>query len=239
MKNLDSLTSQYKPKAVTAIENDLILNWYPKRILNRVKTFGSLLELGLGHGFSAKQFEGHFNQHIIIEGSEVVIDLFKKKHNDFKGIIVKDYFETYETDQKFDAIVMGFILEHVDDPGLLLDRYRHMLTDDGRIFICVPNAKSLNRRLGLELGIIKDIYELNANDIALGHKRQFCTTSLKELLEAHNYEVTHVEGIYLKPLPLSILKTLPDFKANLDAMLKVGIDFPELCVGIFMEVKPL
>lgn len=239
MKNIDSLTSQYKPKAVTALENDLMLNWYPQRILKRIKRFGSLLELGLGHGFSAKQFEGHFKQHIIIEGSGVVIDLFKKKHNDFKGIIVKDYFETYETDEKFDAIVMGFILEHVDDPGIVLDRYRSMLADDGRIYICVPNAKSLNRRLGLELGIIKDIYELNDNDIALGHKRQFCTITLKELIEAHNYKVTHVEGIYLKPLPLSILKTLPDFKANLDAMLKVGIDFPELCVGILIEVKPL
>jgi SAM-dependent methyltransferase len=239
MKNLDLLTSQYRPQAATAIENDLILNWYPKRIIKRIKRFGSLLELGLGHGFSAMIFDGHFEQHTIIEGSGVVIDLFKQKHNNFKGIIVKDYFETYEATQKFDTIVMGFVLEHVDDPGLLLDRYRHMLADDGRIFICVPNAKSLNRRLGLELGIIKDIYELNDNDIALGHKRQFCTTTLKDLIESHNYEATHLEGIYLKPLPLGILKTLPDFKANLDAMLKVGIDFPELCVGILMEVKPL
>jgi hypothetical protein len=48
----------------------------------------------------------------------------------------------------------------------------------------------------------------------------------------------HEEGIYLKPLPLDILKTLPDFQANLQAMLKVGIDFPDLCVGLLMEVTP-
>ena len=93
--------------------------------------------------------------------------------------------------------------------------------------------------MGLELGIIKDIYELNDNDIALGHKRQFCTDTLKNLMKAHNYEVTHLEGIYLKPLPLKILKTLSSFQANLEAMLKVGIDFPELCVGLLMEAKPL
>lgn len=238
MQNLDSVTSQYKPKAVTALENDLMLNWYPKRILKRIKRFGSLLELGLGHGFSAKLFEGHFKKQVIIEGSGVVIDLFNDEYEDFSGLIVKDYFENYQTDEKFDVIVMGFVLEHVDDPGYLLDRYREMLAVDGNIYICVPNAKSLNRRLGLELGVIRDIYDLNDNDIALGHKRQFCTDTLQELATTHNYEVTHLEGIYLKPLPLHILKTLPDFKANLEAMLKVGVDFPELCVGLLMEAKP-
>jgi hypothetical protein len=50
--------------------------------------------------------------------------------------------------------------------------------------------------------------------------------------------VVHEEGIYLKPLPIGVLKTLPDFRANLQAMLKVGIDFPDLCVGLLMEVTP-
>ena len=132
---------------------------------------------------------------------------------------------------------MGFVLEHVDNPDFVLEHYKKFLKPNGIMYVAVPNAKSLNRRLGLELGIIKDIYDLNANDKALGHKRQFCRDNWRELLMRHGYVITYEEGIYLKPLPLGFLKTLPDFKANLEAMLRVGIEYPDLCVALLMEVK--
>ncbi|MCP4275701.1 MAG: class I SAM-dependent methyltransferase [Gammaproteobacteria bacterium] len=236
MKELDEFASEYLPDATTAIENDLMLHWYPKRVVERFGHCTSLLELGLGHGFTAMIFSSNCDRHVIVEGSELVIEQFWKKHPEFSGEVVFDLFESFDSDERFDVIIMGFILEHVDDPGHLLERYKTFLKPGGRIFISVPNAKSLNRRLGIELGIIDDIYSLNANDLAQGHKRQFCRDTLRELLDVSGYKVVHEEGIYLKPLPLSVLQTIPDFQANLQAMLKVGIDFPELCIGLLMEV---
>jgi SAM-dependent methyltransferase len=238
MDNLDAYTSEYLPNATTAIENDLILHWYPKRIIERFGHCETLLELGIGHGHTASIFNAACERHVIVEGSQVVIDLFKKNHPDFSAELVRGYFEDFETDDLFDVIVMGFILEHVDDPGLLLDRYKKLLAPEGRMFVAVPNAKSMNRRLGLELGIIDDIYSLNENDLVQGHKRQFCRDTIDQLLTERGYRVVHEEGIYLKPLPLGVLKTLPDFEANLQAMLKVGVEFPDLCVGLLLEVVP-
>ena len=238
MNSLDDVTSEYLPNAATVIENDLMLHWYPRRIVERFGHCETLLELGLGHGFTASIFNAACDRQVIVEGSGIVIERFRKNHPDFSGELVQDYFETYDPKEKFDVIIMGFILDHVDDPGLLMDRYRQFLKPGGRLFVAVPNAKSLNRRLGLELGIIDDIYSLNENDLALGHKRQYCRDTLRRELAEHGYEVVHEEGIYLKPLPLGVLKTLPDFEANLQAMLKVGIDFPDLCVGLLMEVTP-
>jgi len=238
MENLDAVATEYFPNATTSLENDLILNWYPKRIIDRFGHCESLLELGLGHGITAPIFTKACDRYVIIEGSQVVINLFKKNHTDFPAEIVFDYFETYKSQELFDVIVMGFVLEHVDDPGQLLDQYRKLLKPSGRIFITVPNAKSLNRRLGFELGMIDDIYSLNVNDVAQGHKRQFCKDTLRELLVEHGYRVVHEEGIYLKPLPLGVLKTLENFEGNLQAMLKVGVEFPELCVALLMEVEP-
>ncbi|WP_265920080.1 class I SAM-dependent methyltransferase [Cupriavidus nantongensis] len=238
MNKLDAVSGEYFPNAATSLENDLILNWYPGRIVERFGNCGNLLELGLGHGFTAALFGAHAERHVIIEGSPKVIAQFHAGHPHSRAEVVEAYFETFDTDERFDVIVMGFVLEHVDDPGLILTRYRRLLKPGGRMFVAVPNAKSMNRRLGLELGLIADIYSLNANDIALGHQRQFCRDTLRGLLHACGYSVLHEEGIYLKPLPLSVLKTLPDMQANLQAMLKVGIDFPDLCVGLLMEVRP-
>lgn len=234
-ENLDAVSSEYLPNAATAIENDLILNWYPERIIRRFGSVGSILELGIGHGYTPGLFNAACDRHVIIEGSQLVIDLFKEKSPDFAGEVVFSYFENFDTEERFDVIVMGFILEHVDNPGVLLDRFKRFLKPGGRIFVAVPNAKSMNRRLGVELGKIDDIYSLNANDHALGHKRQYCRDTLKQEIQRHGYDVSLEEGIYLKPLPLGVLKTLPDFQENLEAMLRVGIDFPDLCVALLME----
>jgi SAM-dependent methyltransferase len=235
--NLDAVTSEYRPNGATAIENDLILNWYPERIIKRFGHCGSLLELGIGHGYTPSIFNAACDRHVIIEGSQVVIDLFNEKSPDFSGEVVFSYFEDFDTEERFDVIVMGFVLEHVEDPGLVLDRFRKFLKPGGKLFAAVPNAKSMNRRLGVELGKIDDIYSLNANDLALGHRRQYCRDTFQQELERHGYSMTYQEGIYLKPLPLGVLKTLPDFQENLEAMLHVGIEFPDLCVALLMEAE--
>ena len=97
MKDLDSFTSQYLPQAATEIENDLILKWYPGRIVSRIKQCTMLLELGLGHGFTAALFNQHCNKHVIVEGSPKVIDLFTRNHPNFPGTVVHDYFETFDS----------------------------------------------------------------------------------------------------------------------------------------------
>lgn len=238
MEDLNAVASEYRPNAVTEIENNLILHWYPKRIIPRFGFADSLLELGLGHGYTAEIFAEACRRHVIVDGASTVIDQFKQKHPDFSGELVLDYFETYAPAEHFDVIVMGFVLEHVEDPELVLKRYKNFLKPNGKVYVTVPNAKSMNRRLGLELGLIDNIYSLNENDVAQGHKRQFCLDSLREVACKSGYRITHEEGIYLKPLPLATLKTLSNFKENLEAMCKVGIEFPELCVGLLIELLP-
>lgn len=236
-ENLDAVTSEYLPNAATSIENDLILKWYPERIIKRFGSCDSILELGIGHGFTPGLFNAACKRHVIIEGSQLVIDLFREKNPDFGGEVVFSYFEDYDTEERFDVIVMGFVLEHVQDPGPLVERFKTFLKPGGKLYVAVPNAKSMNRRLGVELGKIDNIYDLNANDHALGHRRQYCRDTLRQELEQRGYGLTHEEGIYLKPLPLGVLQTLPDFRENLDAMLRVGIEFPDLCVAMLVEAE--
>jgi SAM-dependent methyltransferase len=235
--NLNDVSSEYLPNSATEIENNLMLNWYPKRVVKRFAHSESLLELGIGHGFTSQFFQSASDKYTVIDGSSVVIEQFKNNNPEFSGTIVEGYFEEYTTDELYDVIVMGFILEHVDDPSMILNHYRSFLKPDGKLFIAVPNAKSMNRRLGLELGMIDDIYSLNKNDLALGHQRQYCIETLTETVKNTGYKVVYTEGIYLKPLPLDTLKTLNGFNENLQAMLHVGLEFPELCVAILMELE--
>ncbi|MBC01442.1 MAG: SAM-dependent methyltransferase [Rhodobacteraceae bacterium] len=238
MRDLDTVASKYTKPSGVEIENDLILNWYPQRVLARTGRVGNLLELGLGHGYTVRHFHEMADRHTVIEGSRAVVDYFEKNNPWFEGRILEGYFETCELDERFDLIVMGFVLEHVDDPVAVMRRYRKALAPGGRLFVAVPNAKSMNRRLGLEMGLIDDIYDLNETDHLLGHQRNYCRETLAADAARAGYRVAHEEGIYLKPLPLGVLKTLDDMDANLKAMLKVGVDFPDLCVALLVELVP-
>jgi 2-polyprenyl-3-methyl-5-hydroxy-6-metoxy-1,4-benzoquinol methylase len=238
-RNLDDEASEYQEGAKTSFENELILNWYPKRILERMQPRTDILELGIGHGYTPIWFSEHANRHVVIDGSNIVIKRFKQKHPEFKGEIVCSYFEDYQCQEQFDYIVMGFVLEHVNDPILILKKYRDHIKPGGKLYAAVPNGKSLNRRIGFAMGIIDDLNGLNDNDIAQGHKRQYCIESFAEDIKQAGFEIMHTEGIYLKPLPLHVLQNIENANKNFQALLEVGVDFPDLCVGIWIEAKPV
>jgi 2-polyprenyl-3-methyl-5-hydroxy-6-metoxy-1,4-benzoquinol methylase len=55
--------------------------------------------------------------------------------------VVLGNMETYDFKRKFDVVVAGDVIEHVQNQGLLLDNIRRHLRDDGHLLITTPNAK--------------------------------------------------------------------------------------------------
>ena len=233
--HLDVYKKAYQNTFEYDLDNRLVLSWYPERIIKKAAG-ESLLELGLGHGYSSIAFAQKYKRHLVIEGSQDIIDEFNRK-NSHKVNIVKAYFEDFSSDEKFDIIVMGFILEHVENADLILAKYKQFLSPHGTIFIAAPNSEALNKRIGFEAGIITDMSALSEGDKALGHKRLFTVDSLKKLVKSNGYTVKETEGIFLKPVTTKQICQLNLSENVLQAMLKVGINYPELCVGILMRIE--
>jgi 2-polyprenyl-3-methyl-5-hydroxy-6-metoxy-1,4-benzoquinol methylase len=234
---LDNYASAYQGEIQYDFDNEILLNWYPRRVLDRVKGTRSLLELGLGHGYTTNIFSKHFDKHIVLDGSKAVIDNFKKKYPDCPVEIIEIYFEEFNTDEKFDLIVMGFILEHVDDPIQILSHFKKFLTPEGKIFVAVPNAEVLNRRLGHLAGLLPDMQMMSENDHLLGHKRYYTVQTLTEDIKKTGYKIECLEGIYLKPFTTAQILSLDFDRKIIDALCEVGVNYPELCCGILAEIK--
>lgn len=132
---------------------------------------------------------------------------------------------------------MGFILEHVDNPFEIITCFKEFLVPNGKMFIAVPNAEVLNRRLGHLAGILPDIQKLSENDLILGHKRYYTVESLTEEVRRAAFEIERMEGIYLKPFTTKQMTSLNFDKNIIDALCQVGIDYPELCCGILAQLK--
>ena len=233
---LDNHLKAYQGENIYDFDNHILLKWYPERVRQFSEGSHSLLELGLGHGITANVFGKHFKRHVVIDASPAVIANFRNTYPDSQAEVVESYFENFDTAERFDVIVFGFILEHVDDPVLILQHFRQFLVPGGRMFVTVPNAEVLNRRLGHLAGMLPDMTALSEHDQLLGHKRYYTVETLKQDLERAGYVIKRLEGIYLKPLTTSQMLSHDFDQRVIDALCMVAIDYPELSCGLLAEV---
>jgi 2-polyprenyl-3-methyl-5-hydroxy-6-metoxy-1,4-benzoquinol methylase len=236
---LDVHVAAYEGKNIYDFDNEIVLTWYPKRIARVVKNPRAVLDLGLGHGFATEIFSGGPGRHVVLEGSPAVIENFKLRYPDNKSELIETYFEEFDTDERFDLIVMGFVLEHVDDPLLILNRFRKFLAPAGKLFVAVPNAEVMNRRLGNLAGMLPDIQALSEHDRVLGHQRYFTVDSLAKLVSDAGFEIERMEGIYLKPFSTSQILSLNLKTEIIQALCEIGIEYPELSVAMLAQLTPV
>jgi len=239
MNELDQYNSAYETSFAYEFDNNIMLKWYPERVMQGAKPDQTLLELGIGHGYSSQRFSEFFASHDVIDGSPAVIERFRAAFPDCKAIVHQAYFEEFASDTQYDLIVMGFVLEHVEDPGLILRHFRKFLKPGGKCFVAVPNGETLHRRFGRAANLLSDYFALTAADLALGHRRVYSADSLRAEVESAGYVVERSEGIFLKPLTTSQLVSLNLDEKITRAMCEVGIDYPELCAGLLVEASVL
>ena len=243
--DLDASKSAYGERSRFYDENLAMLNWYVRRIARtcRTKSHRSILSLGIGHQAVPKaileELGPNLVRYAILEGSQDIIDAFRSEVTlPAHAELIQSLFEDHEPAEKFDAIEMGFVLEHVDDPEALVRRYSGFVNPGGSIFIAVPNARSLHRLVGHAAGLLEDLYQLSSEDLRLGHRRYFDVDSVSTLILRAGLKTVSLEGILLKPITSGQLKSLSLPAAVMEGFLEVGVDYPEICNAIFIEATP-
>ena len=219
-----------------ALDNQLTQDGYPQRVI-ALALGTSLLELGMGHGGATASFARHFSRYQVVEGSAAMIARFRSRYA-LPGVdVCHSYFENFDTEERFDNISMGFVLEHVEDAELVLRRFRRFLKPGGQLFVAVPNSDSLHRRIGHEAGLLPALDQLSEADYRLGHRRYFNLASLKACVQRAGFEVSASEGILLKPLTTPQLEQLQLSPAVLGALMTLGRSYPELSNSILMVAQ--
>ncbi len=194
-----------------------------------------VLEMGCSTGIMTRQLAKKFPDLTVIDGSKEYIEYTKNliKENRTKFII--SLFEEFETKDKFDDIIMANILEHVKNPILILKNTKNWLKKTGRIHVMVPNARSLHRRVGQKLGIIRNLDDFSSNDKKIGHRRVYTKESLKKDIKRSGLRTVYYEGIFLKPLPHSQMESWG--KKLFDAFFEIGKQLPDYCSTIYFICK--
>lgn len=160
---------------------------------------GSLLDLACGDGLITSMFAQHFDRVVGVDASHTHVSEAKKRlpEADFFECLIEDF----ESDEKFDAIFLLDILEHVLDPVLILRKAAGFLKEQGILIAHVPNAMAINRRLAVLMGTLNSCHELSPFDLKIaGHRRAYELDTLIRDVETAGLKIFHTGGIFYKML---------------------------------------
>lgn len=235
-ERLEKIAAHYDPEADWE-EIKILLK--TAELIGRHASDKSLaLELGVSTGFMTEQLCAYFENMVCVDGSKSYIDMTKErlKAAELKCLNFEvALFEQYEPKQLFPNIIMSHIIEHVEDPVAILTKYKKFLTKDGVMHIAVPNAASLNRRIGFMLGMMDKIDQLSVKDHLIGHRRLYTYEMLLEQVAAAGLNVLVCEGIFLKPLSKGQMAHWKD--ELIDAFFEIGRELPAYSMDIYLMAQ--
>lgn len=199
---------------------------------------GSLLELGSFKGDFTRRILPYFDDVTCVEASEVAIDEARKKL-DSKVIFVNSLFEKATLPKRYNNVVLTHVLEHLDDPVMVLKRINEeWLAEGGRLFLVCPNANSPSRQIAVKMGLISHNAAVTEAEAAHGHRCTYALDTLERDAVASGLSVVHRSGIFFKPLANfqwdRLLQTDIISKEYLDGCYKLGQKYPDLCSSIFL-----
>ena len=168
---------------------------------------------------------GVFPDLTIVEAAPVFCDLIRGRHPGAR--VIHSLFETFEPTETYDTIVMGHVLEHVEQPIALLSRAKNWLTDNGVICAAVPNARSVHRQAAVLMGLLKGENELNEADIHDGHRRVYDPESFRGEFIRAGLRIVHFGGFWLKPVSNAQIAAHWN-DVMLDAFMQLGERYPDI-----------
>jgi SAM-dependent methyltransferase len=199
---------------------------------------GSLLELGSFKGDFTKRFLPYFDDLTCVEASDQAIEEARKKLG-YKVRFVNSQFEKATLPKRYENIVLTHVLEHLDDPVLVLKRINYeWLADAGRLFLVCPNANAPSRQIAVKMGLIAHNTAVTPSEAEHGHRRTYTLDSVERDAVAAGLKVVHRSGIFFEALANfqwdRLLQTDIVSREYLDGCYKLGQQYPDLCSSIFL-----
>ncbi len=163
-----------------------------------------MLDLGAAGGELGSAIRPLFEKTI---GFEYDLERLPALRGHFDCAVVADLEKTLTLPARIQTLVLADVLEHLRHPGKVLHMARESLTNDGRLFLSVPNIANITIRLGLLAGTFRyrDRGILDAT-----HLRFYTSRTIREEVRDAGFEVLLMRGSSI-PIRLIVGNYLPEW----------------------------
>ena len=204
---------------------------YSFEVFQRYLQNGPTLEMGPAEGIMTERLVQVNCDLTVLEGSSQFCENLHRRHPGIQ--VVESLFEDYIPDKKFSNIVLGHVLEHVEDPVNILGKAREWLAENGIILAAVPNSRSIHRQAGVLLGQLPIEDALNDADRIHGHRRVYNPESFRYDFMSAGLKIDIFGGYWLKPV--SNEQIMSSFNEDMvHAFMKLGERYPDIAGEIYI-----
>lgn len=170
----------------------------------------------------------------VVDGSARFCEALRQRFP--AAMVVHALFEEFNPTSIFDNIVLGHVLEHVEDPAAMLKQLGRWLAAGGRILAAVPNSRSVHRQAATIMGLLPHESALNDADVHHGHRRVFDPESFRALFRGAGLGIQVFGGYWLKPLSNA------QIEANwtsemIEAFMQLGERYPDIAAEMYVIAR--
>ncbi|QEL64411.1 hypothetical protein OTERR_09350 [Oryzomicrobium terrae] len=201
-------------------------------IAQRYLTGSSLLEMGPAEGVMTELLATTGQSLTLVEGSRLFCDDLRKRFP--QAQVVHSLFEDFSPAEQYDNIILGHVLEHVQNPVDILTRAKQWLKpDSGRLFAAVPNARSIHRQAAVIMGLLPQEDALNEMDHHHGHRRVFTPETFRSAFYQAGLNIEVFGGYWMKPVSNRQIEQhwTPEM---LEAFMQLGERYPDIAGEIYI-----
>jgi 2-polyprenyl-3-methyl-5-hydroxy-6-metoxy-1,4-benzoquinol methylase len=188
------------------------------------------LEMGPAEGVMTQTLAQTFPDLTLVDGAEFFCASLRDRFP--HAIVVQSLFEDFAPAAVFDTIVLGHVLEHVENPVDILRRAGSWLARDGVLCCAVPNARSLHRQAAVILGLLDSEHALNATDLHHGHRRVYDPERFRADFLSAGLRIRFFGGYWIKPLSNAQME---DWSPEaIRAFMQLGERYPDIAAEIYV-----
>ncbi|NKB56771.1 MAG: methyltransferase domain-containing protein [Alphaproteobacteria bacterium] len=178
---------------------DNAMRGYMMRALKPHLRPGKALEMGCFNGAFSVCLAEEYDDLTVVDAVDGFLENVRLKLGD-RARTVCSLFEDFETAERFDAIFIVHVLEHLLDPVAVLRKAKSLLAPEGRVFLVVPNGAAASRRIAVKMGVLPTLDALSEADMKHGHRRIYFFDTLVNESRRAGFRISETGGIFFKPL---------------------------------------
>jgi len=198
---------------------------------------GRALELGCYTGDVTEMIAEVYDDLTVVEASSDLVDTASRRLGR-RATFVTATFETASLDGRYDAIFLVHTLEHVDDAVLVLKRIRGWLSEEGRLFVVVPNAHAPSRQIAVHMGLVAYPEAVTDAEREHGHRRTYSLETLERDARAAGLSIVDRGGVFFKALANYQFDRLMGgdviSQGYMDGCYELGRQYPDLCASVYV-----